>query len=71
MNRVCCFTGYRPHRFDFSPDGLRPEQVQVLRSGHLTPTTRAGNMCTAELLMVLLTVPVLFICIPVQAVDLI
>jgi uncharacterized phage-like protein YoqJ len=29
MNRVCCFTGYRPHRFDFSPDGLRPEQVQA------------------------------------------
>ncbi len=24
----CCFTGYRPHRFLFSPDGLRPEQVQ-------------------------------------------
>ena len=28
MSLVCCFTGYRPHRFDFSPDGLRPEQVQ-------------------------------------------
>ncbi len=27
--RVCCFTGYRPHRFAFSPDGLRPEQVQA------------------------------------------
>ncbi len=26
---VCCFTGYRPHRFGFSPDGLRPEQVQA------------------------------------------
>ena len=25
---TCCFTGYRPHRFFFSPDGLRPEQVQ-------------------------------------------
>ena len=25
----CCFTGYRPHRFQFSPDGLRPEQVQA------------------------------------------
>ncbi len=26
---VCCFTGYRPHRFHFTPDGLRPEQVQA------------------------------------------
>lgn len=24
----CCFTGYRPHRFAFSADGLRPEHVQ-------------------------------------------
>ena len=29
MGRCCCFTGYRPHRFQFSPDGLRPEQVQA------------------------------------------
>lgn len=29
MGRICCFTGYRPHRFNFSPDGLRPEQVQA------------------------------------------
>lgn len=29
MSRICCFTGYRPHRFSFSPDGLRPEQVQA------------------------------------------
>ena len=29
MGRCCCFTGYRPHRFAFSPDGLRPEQVQA------------------------------------------
>lgn len=29
MGRSCCFTGYRPHRFHFSPDGLRPEQVQA------------------------------------------
>ena len=28
MGKICCFTGYRPHRFAFSPDGLRPEQVQ-------------------------------------------
>lgn len=29
MSRICCFTGYRPHRFTFSPDGLRPEMVQA------------------------------------------
>lgn len=29
MDKTCCFTGYRPHRFAFSPDGLRPEQVQA------------------------------------------
>ena len=29
MDKICCFTGYRPHRFAFSPDGLRPEQVQA------------------------------------------
>lgn len=29
MEKTCCFTGYRPHRFAFSPDGLRPEQVQA------------------------------------------
>ncbi len=28
MGKTCCFTGYRPHRFAFSPDGLRPEMVQ-------------------------------------------
>lgn len=28
MGQVCCFTGWRPHRFSFSPDGLRPQQVQ-------------------------------------------
>ncbi|MBQ8683046.1 MAG: DUF1273 family protein [Clostridia bacterium] len=27
MSHVCCFTGYRPHRFAFSADGLCPEQV--------------------------------------------
>lgn len=30
MDKTCCFTGYRPHRFAFSPDGLRPEQVQAV-----------------------------------------
>ncbi len=25
---VCCFTGYRPHRFPFEPEGLRPEHVR-------------------------------------------
>ncbi len=29
MGKTCCFTGYRPHRFAFSPDGLRPEMVQM------------------------------------------
>ncbi len=28
MGHICCFTGYRPHRFGFAPDGLRPEHVQ-------------------------------------------
>lgn len=28
MGYSCCFTGYRPHRFDFSANGLRPEHVQ-------------------------------------------
>ena len=27
---TCCLTGYRPHRFAFTPDGLRPEQVQCV-----------------------------------------
>ncbi len=26
--RVCCFTGYRPHRFAFEQEGLRPEHVR-------------------------------------------
>lgn len=26
---ICCFSGYRPHRFAFSQDGLRPEHVQI------------------------------------------
>lgn len=30
MSTTCCFTGYRPHRFSFSPDGLRPEQIQAV-----------------------------------------
>lgn len=29
MEKACCFTGYRPHRFAFSSQGLRPEQVQA------------------------------------------
>lgn len=28
MGYSCCFTGYRPHRFEFSAHGLRPEHVQ-------------------------------------------
>lgn len=35
MGRICCFTGYRPHRFHFSPDGLRPEQVQAALGGQI------------------------------------
>ncbi|MBQ4612950.1 MAG: DUF1273 family protein [Clostridia bacterium] len=27
--RACCFTGYRPHRFPFAQEGLRPEHVQA------------------------------------------
>ena len=27
-SRVCCFTGYRPHRFLFTQEGLRPEHVR-------------------------------------------
>ncbi len=27
-SRACCFTGYRPHRFPFKEDGLRPEHVR-------------------------------------------
>jgi uncharacterized phage-like protein YoqJ len=27
--RVCCFTGYRPHRFPFEQEGLRPEHVRA------------------------------------------
>lgn len=27
-SRVCCFTGYRPHRFPFEQEGLRPEHVR-------------------------------------------
>ena len=28
-SRVCCFTGYRPHRFPFEQEGLRPEHVRA------------------------------------------
>lgn len=28
MGYSCCFTGYRPHRFEFSANGLRPEHIQ-------------------------------------------
>ncbi len=35
MTKTCCFTGYRPHRFAFSPDGLRPEQVQAALGGQI------------------------------------
>lgn len=35
MDKICCFTGYRPHRFAFSQDGLRPEQVQAALGGQI------------------------------------
>ena len=35
MGTVCCFTGYRPHRFSFSPTGLRPEHVQAALGGQI------------------------------------
>jgi len=35
VEKTCCFTGYRPHRFVFSPDGLRPEQVQAALGGQI------------------------------------
>ena len=35
MGIVCCFTGYRPHRFVFSPGGLRPEHVQAALGGQI------------------------------------
>ena len=28
-DHACCFTGYRPHRFPFAQEGLRPEHVQA------------------------------------------
>ena len=42
MGKVCCFTGYRPHRFDFSPDGLRPEQVQAALGSLIRSLYREG-----------------------------
>ena len=39
---TCCFTGYRPHRFDFSPDGLRPEQVQAALGSLIRSLYREG-----------------------------
>lgn len=40
--RVCCFTGYRPHRFAFSADGLRPEQVRAAIAGQVGSLYRRG-----------------------------
>lgn len=42
--RICCFTGYRPHRFAFSSDGLRPEQVKAAIAGQIGELYRRG--CT-------------------------
>lgn len=45
MGKICCFTGYRPHRFAFSPDGLRPEQVQAAL-GTLIRRLHSEGYCT-------------------------
>lgn len=42
MGPICCFTGYRPHRFDFSPEGLRPEQVQQALGRQIARLYREG-----------------------------
>lgn len=52
MSHICCFTGYRPHRFRFSPDGLRPERVQQVLGEQITRLYEEGchifisGMCT-------------------------
>lgn len=45
MGKVCCFTGYRPHRFAFSADGLRPEQVQEALGAEIRRLYKEGY-CT-------------------------
>lgn len=42
MSQTCCFTGHRPHRFSFSPDGLRPEQVQAALGRQITRLYNEG-----------------------------
>lgn len=42
MSHICCFTGYRPHRFAFSPEGLRPEQVQQALGRQIARLYREG-----------------------------
>ena len=42
MEKACCFTGYRPHRFAFSSQGLRPEQVQVALGEQIAGLYAAG-----------------------------
>ncbi len=34
-SRACCFTGYRPHRFPFEQEGLRPEHVREALGGQI------------------------------------
>ena len=41
---ICCFTGYRPHRFAFAPDGLRPEHVKNALAQQIEGLYRRG--CT-------------------------
>ncbi len=35
LNTTCCFTGYRPHRFVFTADGLRLEHLQEALYGQI------------------------------------
>jgi len=38
----CCITGYRPHRFAFSADGLRPEHVRQALGQQIAELYRQG-----------------------------
>ena len=42
MSHICCFTGYRPHRFAFSADGLCPEQVAAALGGQIAALYAEG-----------------------------
>lgn len=42
MGHSCCVTGYRPHRFAFSANGLRPEDVQRALSEQIERLYKEG-----------------------------